>query len=118
MTIKVWDCETGVCLRTLSENAASVASLAIHPNGQYFASGSFRMVRVWSSETFEVLHSISFPKWIDSLVFDESDTLYVGVYGQEVVSCNVLTGEVGPVVTPATESIRGLVLGKSPLFTL
>ncbi len=113
-TIKVWDCGTGVCLRTLTQHASAVISLAMHVNGQHFASGSFdRSVIIWSSETFEVLRRISLPKMVHSLEFDENDTLYCGVYEHGVMSCNALTGEVGPVVIPATGSIRGLALGES-----
>jgi WD40 repeat protein len=102
-TIKVWDCETGVCLRTLTEHTHYVVSLAMHPSGQYFASGSNdESVIIWSSETFEVLRRIFFPRWVHSIVFGESDTLYAGVYYQGVTSCNALTGEVGHVIIPAT----------------
>ncbi len=114
MTIKVWDCETGVCLRTLYEHTYWVMSLAMHPSGQHFVSGSLdQAVVIWSSETFEVLRRITFPNMIPSLVFGESDTLYVGVYDHGVMSCNVLTGEVGPAIITGTGMIPGLALGKT-----
>jgi WD40 repeat protein len=34
-TIKVWDCQTGACLRTLTEHIDYVTSLTMHPNGHY-----------------------------------------------------------------------------------
>ncbi len=112
-TLKVWDCETGTCLRTLIEHTDWVISLAMHSNGQYFTSASHdRTVITWSCETFEVLRRIEFPNWFHSLVFGESETLYAGVYDHGVMSCNALTGEIGSVIIPGTGSIHGLALGK------
>ncbi len=117
-TIKVWDCETGACLRTLTEHTYSVMSLAMHPNGQHFASGSYdRTVIIWSSETFEVVRRITFPSGVLSLVFGESDTLYAGVYRHGVITCNALTGEVGPLIIPGTGNVFALTLGKTPFCT-
>ncbi len=115
-TIKVWDCQTGACLRTLTEHTDWAISLAMHPSGQYFVSGSIdHSVIFWSSETFEALRHIHFPGWINSLVFGESDTLYVGVSGHGVMSCNALTGEAGPVIIQGMGLCYSLSLGKSPL---
>jgi WD40 repeat protein len=112
--IKVWDCETGACLRTLTQHTDCVTSLAMHPNGQHVASGSYdRSVIIWSSETFAVLHHIPFPSWAQSLVFGESDTLYVGVHDHGLMSCNALTGETGRVIVSAILSVGCLALGKS-----
>jgi WD40 repeat protein len=112
-TLKVWDSETGVCLRTLTEHTDWVTSVAMYPNGQYFASGSDdRTVIIWSSETFEVLRRFTFPSFVQSLVFSESDILYIGVHDQGVISCDTLTGEIGPVIIPGTESCFGLSLGE------
>ncbi len=116
-TIKVWDCETGVCLRTLGEHTNAVTSLAMHPSGQYFASGSHDdSVIIWSIETFEVQRRISFLDWVESLVFSKSDKLYVAVYGHGVMSCNALTGEVGPVIIPGTGIVSSLTLGMTCLM--
>ncbi len=112
-TIKVWDCQTGACLRTLDEHTDSVNSLTMTPNGQIFASGSLdQTVIIWSSKPFEVLRRIYFPNWVQSTLFWEDGTMHVGVFGYGVMSCNALTGEVGPVMIPASGSIRGLSHGK------
>jgi WD40 repeat protein len=114
-TIKVWNCETGVCLRTLTGHTDVVTSLALYLDGQHFASGSLdRTVIIWSSETFDVLHRIQFPNFVQSLLFGESEALFVGAYGNGVMSCNALTGEVGPVLIPGTGSCRSLSLSKMP----
>jgi WD40 repeat protein len=113
-TIKVWDCQTGSCLRTLAEHISIVTSLALPSSEQYFASGSYdESVIIWSTETFEVLRRITFPHWVQSLAFGKHDTLYAGVYGRGVLSCNVRTGEVGSVMIPAREIVSSLSLGKA-----
>jgi WD40 repeat protein len=121
-TIRVWDCETGACLRTLTEHTDSVTSLAVHPNGQCFASASHdQSVIIWSSETFEILRRIMFPDGVHSIVFGEGNTLYAGLSGflnrRGIMSCNAFTGEVGPVIIPEIRSCERLTFGKTPLCT-
>jgi WD40 repeat protein len=108
-TIKVWDCQTAACIRTLSEHADSVRSLALHPNGYSFASGSLdRFVIIWSSETFEALHRLEFPDWVQAIRFGDGNMLYVGVYNHGVLSCNARTGEVGPILISGSGNTTGL----------
>ncbi len=67
-TIKVWDCETGACLRTLVEHTQAVNSLTMCPHAKHFASGSYdSSVIIWSCATFEVLRRMSFPSLVRSL---------------------------------------------------
>ncbi len=116
--IKVWDCETGACLRTMTEHGASVFALALHLNAKSFASGSFDLtVIIWSSETFEVLHRILFPEPVQALLFSRRNTWYVAVYDHGVMSGNGLTGDVGPVIIPGTGYCESLSLGKPPSST-
>jgi WD40 repeat protein len=107
-TIKVWNCETGECLRTLTEHTYWVTSMAMHPNGLCFASGSGdQTVIIWSCETFEILRRIIFPDRVHSIVFGESETLYAGLSG-----FLDHTGEVGPVIIPEIRSCERLTFGK------
>jgi WD40 repeat protein len=117
-TLKVWGCETGACLRTLTEHTNDVSALAMHPKGKYFASGSHdQSVIIWSSETFEVLHRIIFPSAIQSLTFGRSDLLYAGVYDHGVLSCDAFTGEIGHVIFPGEGHCESLSLGKTALYS-
>ena len=48
-TVKLWDAETGACLRTLARHGAPVYSAAFSPDGRLLATGSFdRRVHVWN----------------------------------------------------------------------
>ena len=111
-TVRVWDCDAGACIRTLTEHTSLVTSLALHPNRRAFASASWdNSVIVRSSETFEILRRIHFNDWLDSLVLGEDDTLFVGVYDQGVVSCDALNGDLRSVVIPASGRVSALALG-------
>ncbi len=61
-TSKVWDCQTGQCLRTLTEHSNVVSALGLHPAGRLFASGSpDGSVAIWSCESFQLQHRVWFP---------------------------------------------------------
>jgi WD40 repeat protein len=111
-TLKVWDCQSGECIRSLPQHIGPVVVLTSNTNGQIFA-GSARCqpVIIWSSETFEVLQRISFPCSIESLAFDEDGVLYVGVKDCGVMPCNALSGQVGPVAIPASGWITSISIG-------
>lgn len=50
-TVKLWDAETGACVRTLGPHGDAVYALAFSPDGRMLATGSFDgRVRVWSAE--------------------------------------------------------------------
>jgi WD40 repeat protein len=113
-TIKVWDSQTGQCIRTLTEHGVPVNSLSCHPSQPSFTSAnSDRSATVWSTDTFEGLRRIAFPNWIQSLVCGENHTMYVGVVKCGVMQCDALTGEAGPVVIRGKGQVYGLALGMS-----
>jgi WD40 repeat protein len=91
-----------------------VTSLAIHPTGKQFASGSDdHSVIIWSTKTFEVLRRIRFPEEVQTIAFGKSDTLYAGIF-QNMMSCNALTGEVGLVLIPGTGYCESISFRKTP----
>lgn len=48
-SVKLWDMESGRCVRTLSKHTEPVYSVSFSPNAQYIATGSFdRCLHVWS----------------------------------------------------------------------
>jgi WD40 repeat protein len=105
-TIKLWDVDTGACLRTLIEHTDQVRSLALHPSGLTFASGSQdNSVIIWSCDSVEVVHRVWLSEKIYSLVFGECNALYVGVSNHGVISCNALTGELGHTIISGKGSV-------------
>ena len=59
-TLKVWDSETGNCIRTLSGNSGSVYSCAISHDNKFIVSGSDdNTLKVWDSETGNCIRTLS-----------------------------------------------------------
>jgi WD40 repeat protein len=111
-TITFWDCLTGACIKTLPEfSSSTIPTLVLGPTGREFACATLdKAVIIWSSETFEILRRIEFPGSVKSLVAD-SDTLYVGVRRYGIMSCNILTGEVGSFVFHCKGNVTDLAYG-------
>ncbi len=57
-TVRLWDVEKGICLKTLSKHQEPVYSVGFSPDGRYLASGSFdRSVYIWETKVFISLFS-------------------------------------------------------------
>ena len=51
-TLRLWDVDTGKCLRVFEEHEKSVLSVAWSPNGGYLMSSSWdKTVRLWAADT-------------------------------------------------------------------
>ncbi|MBW4512813.1 MAG: WD40 repeat domain-containing protein [Scytonematopsis contorta HA4267-MV1] len=61
-TIKVWNLQTGILIRTLSGEVGEVSSVAVSPNGDLLAVGSSAHpksnVKVWNLATGKLLHTL------------------------------------------------------------
>ncbi len=59
-TVRVWDVNTGICLRSLGGHAGGVTAVAIAPDGKHVLSASNEStVRVWDAGTGICLRSLS-----------------------------------------------------------
>jgi WD40 repeat protein len=59
-TIKVWDWQTGECVRTLSEHESWVQTLSVSPDGQMLASGSRdKTIKLWDWQMGECLQTLT-----------------------------------------------------------
>jgi len=60
MTVRVWDTETGACLRTLEGHEGAIMGVDISPDGQLIASCSEdKTVRLWDSATGKLLRTLT-----------------------------------------------------------
>ena len=59
MTVRLWDAETGACVRTLEGHRHTVRSVCFSPDGRQVASGnSDNTVRLWNVETGECVRTL------------------------------------------------------------
>ena len=58
--LKLWDVESGTCLRTLAGHENSISSVAITPDGRWAISGSYYgVVMIWDLESGEDIASFT-----------------------------------------------------------
>ena len=58
-TVKLWNAQTGECLKTLQGHYNSVWSVAFSPDGQTLASGSDdKTIKLWSVATGQCLQTL------------------------------------------------------------
>ncbi|WP_088431771.1 WD40 repeat domain-containing protein [Halomicronema hongdechloris] len=57
--LKIWDVDSGECLRTLTDHRGMVWSVAVHPEGDRFATASFdQTIKIWDVETEVCLQTL------------------------------------------------------------
>jgi WD40 repeat protein/class 3 adenylate cyclase len=75
-TIRLWDAETGDCLRTLEGHTGMVFSAAFDPQGQMLATGGDdKQLRLWKVPSGESLSSIEHPETVCGIAFAPSGQL-------------------------------------------
>nr|XP_044249046.1 F-box-like/WD repeat-containing protein ebi [Drosophila takahashii] len=61
-TVRLWDVDTGSCIRTLNEPRDRIFTVAFSPDGRHLASGSFdQCIYIWSTQTGELIHRYNAP---------------------------------------------------------
>jgi WD40 repeat protein len=105
--VKVWDCQTGMCLQSINEHKNCVKTISMSSGREVLASGSWDLVILISSEDFTVRHRIEFAAKVQLLAFGDHASLFVGLYDYGVMTCNIWTRDVEPTYS-STGSITGL----------
>ncbi|WNZ25958.1 NACHT domain-containing protein [Leptolyngbya sp. NK1-12] len=96
--IKLWNVETGKCLRVLSGHTSSVHMVAFSPNGQLLASGSEDgTIKLWQVSEPSAASCIATLEghqgWVWSIAFSpDGQTLVSGSVDQTLKLWNVATG--------------------------
>ena len=95
-TIRLWDLQTGECLRVLQGHTGGIYALAFAPDGQTLASGSFdHSIRLWDLQTggcLRVLQGHTGGVWTIAISPD-GQTLASGSNDQTIRLWNLQTGQ-------------------------
>ena len=94
-TLKVWDSETGNCIRTLSGHSVGVSSCAISHDNKLIVSGSSdNTLKVWDSETGNCIRTLSgHSDWIRSCAISHDNKFIVS--GSDDKTLKVWDSETG-----------------------
>lgn len=111
-TIKIWNIETGECHLNLSDPINKVMSVVFHPNGQMLASGDGKLIKLWHTETGELIQT--FPGHTDivlDLVFDlERNTINSSSIDSTIKIWSIDTGRCIQVLLGHETSVRAIDL--------
>ena len=94
--IKIWDANTGECLKTLKGHKYSVLSVAYSPDGTKIISGSlYKTVKIWDANTGKCLQTLEGHKYsVYSVAFSPDGTKIIsGSWDATVKIWDANTGE-------------------------
>jgi WD40 repeat protein/transcriptional regulator with XRE-family HTH domain len=110
-TIRLWDTQTGQCLRVLQDHTNRVRSVAFSPDGKQIVSGSEdQTIRFWDVETGQCLRVLQgHAHWIYTLAFSsDGRSLASGGEGQTVRVWEAETGQCLHTLQGHTGSLHAL----------
>jgi WD40 repeat protein len=108
--IRIWDCKTGKCLRTLTQDGPLFV-LRLCPDGQRFVCASWNNVAVvWSCESFEQLQSVTFPEWSGCLLFNTNSQVFTSHYTHGVMRHSDISHEKGDWILPGAYTSLALCM--------
>ena len=85
--VKLWNADTGKCLRTLKGHSKSVNSVAFSPNSNMIVSGSSdEMIKLWDADTGKCLRTLKgHSKSVNSVAFSPNSNMIVSGSSDEKV---------------------------------
>lgn len=113
-TVKLWDAETGLELRTLRGHSSAVQALRFTPDGRLLASGGTdQVIKLWDVETGRLMREFEGHQMtVTSLAFSsDGRTLASGGMDQNILVWDVATANIKQVIVPDDKAVyKGLVL--------
>ena len=110
-TIKIWNVETQECHLNLS-NPNKVMSVAFHPDGRMLASGDGKLIKLWHTETGELIQTLTgHTDIVLDLIFDaERDTIISSSMDSTIKIWSIDTGKCIQVLSGHETSVRAIDL--------
>ena len=79
-TIKIWNLETGECLKTLREHHDWVNCILIISNNKFLSGSDDKKIKIWDLDSFECLNTLKNEKGIKSLCSILDNQIACGCY--------------------------------------
>ena len=109
-SIKIWNVDTGECIRTLTDNASYVYSLQLLDNNK-LASGSSNSIRLWNIDTGECIRTLTgHSDRIWSLQLLKNNQLASASDDKSIKIWNINNGECLRTLTNHSNGVRSLLL--------
>jgi WD40 repeat protein len=110
--VRIWDIETGVCIRTLKGHICWIVALAVLNDGMLASGSTDNTVRIWSYHSGECLWTLHAEsgKVIRTLAALKDGTLAAGSDDGSIRIWNVIDGECLRTLFADTNYMRDLVV--------
>jgi WD40 repeat protein len=82
--IKIWDLETGKCLKTLTDHKDWVTCILIIPNNKFVSGFSDETIKIWDLNSFECLNILN----------NESSVSFLCLISEKQIACGCFDGSV------------------------
>ena len=110
-TIKIWDANTGHCLKTLEGHSSFVESVAFSPDGTKIISGSFdETVKIWDANTGECLKTLKgHSDYVESVAYSPDGTKIIsGSWDGTIKIWDANTGECLKTLEGHTDNVESV----------
>ncbi|KAA8495088.1 putative WD repeat-containing protein [Porphyridium purpureum] len=92
-TVKLWDTQTGVCVRTMTGHSDSILAVHFSPKGRFMASVGCDTLKLWDIHTGACVHTITgHSDWVFAVHFSPDGRFIVSVGGDTLKLWDVHTG--------------------------
>ena len=105
-TVRIWDVESGIAIKTLNGHTKEVSSVAYSPDGKYVVSGSSDgAVRIWDIVSGKEKHKLDGKSGVNTVAYSPDGKYVVAGSGNKINIWNTKTGKVQQMMKESTSSI-------------
>ena len=83
-TIKIWNLETGECLKTLEDHKGWVTSILLYNDNKFISCSDDKTIKIWSLDSYECLNTLTSDLGVFSICFLADNILASGCYSGRI----------------------------------
>ena len=112
-SIKVWNIETGECLKTLTGHSGSVFSLAISDEDLLISGSSDKTIKIWDIKTGQCLETLTgHTDWVRSLAISKEGKLISGADDRSIIIWDIESGKIFQTLNGHKNRVYSLAISK------